>query len=178
MIRYCGRIRTSPFLCIPSFTSFSFASVCPRHSPDVFPAFSRPFLSLSAAVGVFAQGCRHLCARKFPFMRKGVGVLAQECGGPCARPPESVRRPLRPAVPSLRVRRDVCSPVLRRQRCPAVPSLRVRCRGGCALPRLSARRVAAPCGERRGIAPRRAGLSVRPVPFLRKKCGVVTGVFP
>ena len=126
MIRYCGRIRTSPFLCIPSFTSFSFASVCPRHSPDVFPAFSRPFLSLSAAVGVFAQGCRHLCARKFPFMRKGVGVLAQECGGPCSRPPESVRRPLRHAVPSLRARRDACSPVSRRQRCPAVPSLRVR----------------------------------------------------
>ena len=135
MIRYCGRIRTSPFLCIPSFTSFSFASVCPRHSPDVFPAFSRPFLSLSAAVGVFAQGCRHLCARKFPFMRKGVGVFAQECGGLCARPPESVRRPLRHALPSLQVRRDACSPVSRRQRCPAVPSLRVRavaavpCRG-------------------------------------------------
>ena len=119
-------VGTSPFLCIPSFTSFSFASVCPRHSPDVFPAFSRPFLSLSAAVGVFAQGCRHLCAGKFPFMRKGVGVLAQECGGPCTRPPESVRRPLRHAVPSLRARRDACSPVSRRQRCPAVPSLRVR----------------------------------------------------
>ena len=68
-------------------------------------------------------------------MRKGVGVLAQECGGPCTRPPESVRRPLRYALPFLRVRRDVCSPVSRRQRCPAVPSLRVRavaavpCRG-------------------------------------------------
>ena len=157
---------------------FLFCSVCPRHSPDVFPAFSQPFLSQSVAVGVFAQECRLSCARKFPFMRKGVGFFAQECGGPCARPPESVRRPLRPALPFLRVRRDACSPVSRRQRCPAVPFLRVRCRGGCALPWLSVRRVAAPCGERRGIAPRRAGLSVRPVPFLRKKCGVVTGVFP
>ena len=178
MIRYCGRIRTSPFLCIPSFTSFSFASVCPRHSPDVFPAFSRPFLSLSVAAGVYAQRCRCFCAKMPAFLRKKVSVYAQDCFCPCARPPESVRRPLRYALPFLRVRRDVCSPVSRRQRCPAVPFLRVRCRGGCALARLSARRVAAPCGERRRIAPRRAGLSVCPVAPLRKKCGVVTGVFP
>ena len=90
MIRYCGRIRTSPFLCIPSFTSFSFASVCPRHSPDVFPAFSRPFLSLSflrKGAGIYVQESSRLCAKAWAFLRKSAAVLAQclrsLCAGPC-----------------------------------------------------------------------------------------------
>ena len=169
-------------------TSFSFCllacifsiwvSVFSRHSPDVFPAFSRSFLSQSAAVGVYAQRCRLSCARKFPFMRKGVGVFAQECGGPCARPPESVRRPLRSRAAILAGAAGCLQPRIAAAAVSRGAVLACAGRGGCALPWLSARRVAAPCGERRGIAPRRAGLSVRPVPFLRKKCGVVTGVFP
>ena len=142
-----------------------------RLSCGLFCRSPLPSAFLRKGAGFLAQESFRLCAKAWAFLRKSVAVLAQGlrslCAGPCVH-----------ALPFLRVRRDACSPVSRRQRCPAVPSLRVRCRGGCALPWLSARRVAAPCGERRGIAPRRAGLSVRPVPFLRKKCGGITDLFP
>ena len=116
-----------------------------------------------AAFFVSVRCCRCFCARVPAFLRKEVPIYAQRRGRPCAR----VWRSLLKAS-------GVCAQALASRG--AV--LAGACRGGCALPRLSARRVAAPCGERRGIAPRRAGLSVRPVPFLREKCGVVTGVFP
>ena len=75
-------------------------------------------------VPVYAQRRGLFCARVRrsllrAFLRKSAAVLAQGlrslCAGSCVH-----------ALPFLRVRRDACSPVSRRQRCPAVPSLRVR----------------------------------------------------
>ena len=118
-------------------------------------------------------------------MRKKVPVYAQRRGRPCARVWRSLLKASGVCAQALASRAAILvgaagclQPRVAATAVSRGAVLACAGRGGCALPRLSARRVAAPCGERGGIAPRRAGLSVRPVPFLRKKCGGITDLFP
>ena len=151
-------------------------------SCSFYPAF---FLIMVCVRVLLSRGLFCRSPLLSAFMRKKVPVYAQRRGCFCARVWRSLRKASGVCAQAL----ASCGAILAGAAgClqPRVAATAVSCgavlacagRGGCALARFSARRVAAPCGERRGIAPCRAGLSVRPVPFLRKKCGGITGVFP